>query len=106
MAFLARLDEKELLISETAEAPENTLTITLGDVTCYLPLAGLVDLEQERERLNKELANLSQEIERVSKLLSSPFAEKAPAPVVQKERDKLARLEAIREEIEQRLDSA
>jgi valyl-tRNA synthetase len=106
LAFLARLDEKELLISESAEAPENTLTITLGDVTCYLPLAGLVDLEQERERLNKELANLSQEIERVSKLLSSPFAEKAPAPVVQKERDKLARLEASREEIEQRLDNA
>ncbi len=106
LAFLARLDEAALLIAETADAPDNTLTITLGDVTCYLPLAGLVDLEQERERLNKELANLNGEIQRVSNLLASPFAEKAPAPVVQKERDKLARLEASREEIQERLDNS
>ncbi|MFN2123678.1 MAG: valine--tRNA ligase [Candidatus Promineifilaceae bacterium] len=105
MSFLARLDDAELRISETLDAPENALTITLGDVTCYLPLAGLVDLEQERERLSKELADLVREIERVSNLLAGPFAKRAPANVVQKERDKLARLQASREEIEQRLDN-
>jgi valyl-tRNA synthetase len=106
LAFLARLDEGELLISEALEGPDKALTITLGDVTCYLPLAGLIDLEQERERLNKELAEIGQEIERVSNLLAGPFAEKAPANVVQKERDKMARLEASRDEIRQRLDNA
>ena len=75
LAFLARLDESKLQIVESAEAPDDALTITLGDVTCYLPLAGMIDLEQERQRLSKELANLTQEIERVSKLLASPFAE-------------------------------
>ena len=101
LAFLARLDEDTLQIAQTVAAPDKALTITLGDVTCYLPLAGLVDLEQERERLAKELAGLEEEITRVSNLLSGPFAERAPAAVVQKERDKLARLEASRDEIHQ-----
>jgi len=105
LAFLARLDESEMRISETLDAPDKALTIALGDVTCYLPLAGLVDLEQERERLGKELADLKLEIARVSNLLAGPFAKRAPDNVVQKERDKLARLEASREEIQQRLDN-
>jgi len=105
LASLARLDESKLLIAETVEAAENSVTLALGNVTCYLPLAGLVDREQERKRLGKELANMDKEIERVSKLLSGPFAEKAPPPVVQKERDKLALLQSGRAEIEERLDT-
>ncbi len=103
LAFLARLDEENLLIAESAGAPDNVLTLALGDVTCYLPLAGLVDLDQERRRLTKELANADNEIERVSALLAGPFAEKAPPPVVQKERDKLALLQSGRTEIQERL---
>jgi valyl-tRNA synthetase len=105
LAFLARLDEGQLVIAETADAPDNVLTLALGDVTCYLPLAGLVDLDQERKRLTKELAKVDSEIKRVSNLLAGPFAEKAPPPVVQKERDKLARLQSGRAEIQERLDA-
>ncbi|MFN2141810.1 MAG: class I tRNA ligase family protein, partial [Candidatus Promineifilaceae bacterium] len=100
LSFLARLDEEKLSVVQTAAAPDDVLTITLGDVTCYLPLAGMVDLEQERNRLTRELDDLNREIARVSGLLSGPFAEKAPQQVVQKERDKLARLEASKAEIE------
>ena len=105
LASLARLDEERLIIRAAAAAPENVVTLALGSITCYLPLAGLVDLEQERKRLGQELAGMDQEIERVSKLLSGPFAAKAPAPVVQKERDKLARLQSSRTEIQERLDT-
>jgi valyl-tRNA synthetase len=105
LASLARLDEEQLAIDATADAPENVVTLALGNATCYLPLAGLVDPEQERKRLGKELANMDKEIERVSKLLSGPFAAKAPAPVVQKERDKLARLQSGRTEIQERLEA-
>ena len=55
LAFLARLDEEQLVISETADAPENALTIAIGSVTCYLPLSGLVDLDQERQRLQERV---------------------------------------------------
>ncbi|MEZ4512295.1 MAG: valine--tRNA ligase [Chloroflexota bacterium] len=103
LAFLARLDEEQLVIAADVAAPDNALTIALGDVACYLPLAGLVDLGKERERLDKEIANLTQQIERVSKLLTSPFAQKAPEAVVQKEREKLAALEGSRQELVERL---
>ncbi|MCB9435317.1 MAG: valine--tRNA ligase [Ardenticatenaceae bacterium] len=103
LAFLARLDEEQLVIAADAAAPDNALTIALGDVACYLPLAGLVDLGKERERLDKEIGNLAQQIERVSKLLASPFAQKAPEAVVQKERDKLAELQATQQELVERL---
>ncbi|GAB4274175.1 MAG: valine--tRNA ligase [Candidatus Promineifilaceae bacterium] len=105
LAWLARLDDETLTISAEVVAPEQAVTIALGEVTCYLPLAGMVDLAQEKERLTKELADLNKEIARLSKLLSSPFAEKAPPPVVQKERDKLTQYEAKKEEIEARLAS-
>lgn len=103
LAFLARLDEAQLTIAAEAAAPDNALTVALGDVTCYLPLAGLVDLGKERERLAKEIAGLTQQIERVDKLLASPFAQKAPDAVVQKERDKLAELHAAQQELAARL---
>ncbi|MEI2611102.1 MAG: valine--tRNA ligase [Candidatus Promineifilaceae bacterium] len=105
LAFLARLDEGELQVVESAAAPDNALTISLGDITAYLPLAGLVDLSAERERLSKELADLQGQIERVSKLLNSPFAQRAPADVVQKEKDKLAQLEASQAQVSDRLQS-
>lgn len=103
LCSLARLDDKQLSIAETAEAPANALTLSLGDLTCYLPLAGMVDLSKERDRLGKELADLQNQIDRLTTLLNSPFAQKAPATVVQKERDKLALLQASHQELNERL---
>ncbi len=105
LAFLARLDADQLTIAATLDAPEQALTLALGDVTCYLPLAGMVDLAQEKARLEKELGGLDKEIKRLTNLLNSPFAEKAPPPVVQKERDKLAQAEASQAELRERLAS-
>ncbi|MCP5101180.1 MAG: class I tRNA ligase family protein, partial [Chloroflexi bacterium] len=65
LVFLARFDEEGLVIAETAVAPDNALTISLGDVSCYLPLAGMVDLDKEKERLQKEIAALEKEIKRL-----------------------------------------
>ncbi len=103
LAFLARLDADQLTIAADLEAPEQALTIVQGGVTCYLPLAGMVDLAQEKVRLEKELADLEKEIKRLTGLLNSPFAEKAPPPVVQKERDKLAQAQASHAELSARL---
>ena len=65
----------------------------------------MVDLDKERERLTKELADLDKQIKRVTGLLNSPFAQKAPDAVVQKERDKLANLQASHAELSERLGS-
>lgn len=105
LAALARLGDNELLLTETAVAPDNALTLSLGDVTAYLPLAGMVDLDKERERLTKELNDLAGQIKKKQGLLNSPFAQKAPPAVVQKERDDLARLESAQQELQERLAS-
>lgn len=60
-------------------------------VEIYLPLAGMVDLAEEANRLEKELANAKQELQRAQKKLDNQgFVTKAPAEIVQKEREKLA----------------
>jgi valyl-tRNA synthetase len=105
MSFLARLDPDALHVTnELSAAPQGALPIVLGAATIYLPLAQMIDVQAERDRLNKEQAEVNAQIERLTKLLSSDFANKAPAPVVQRERDKLAdyqaRTEKLREQIE------
>jgi len=91
LAALAYLDEAQLSIVETLPSrPEGALALVAGASEVYLPLAGLVDLDEERARLQKELAEAQAQIERLEKLLGSDFAGKAPAAVVEKERQKLA----------------
>jgi valyl-tRNA synthetase len=91
LAALAQLDPASLTIqSSLAQKPSGHITLVIGTVEVYLPLAGLVDLEIERQRLEKELADTLAQIARLETLLGSAFAEKAPPAVVQKEREKLA----------------
>ncbi|MGB3714268.1 MAG: valine--tRNA ligase [Candidatus Promineifilaceae bacterium] len=105
LTFLARLDDSQTKISATVEAPEAVVTVPLGDITVYLPLAGLVDLEKERSRLQSELAQLDEQKVRLTKLLASAFAQRAPAHVVDREREKLAQIESGRTEIADRLSA-
>jgi len=51
----------------------------VGPVEVYLPLAGLVNIDEERLRLQKDLAETQAQIERLEKLLGSSFAEKSAA---------------------------
>jgi len=55
-----------------------------------IPMAGLIDVKAERQRLQKEIDRLDADQERTQKKLSNPnFVDKAPQAVVQKERVKL-----------------
>ena len=91
IAALAGLDESRLELRESLPVkPEGHVALVAGGAEIFLPLAGLVDSDEERQRLSKELAETEGQISRLEKLLSGSFAEKAPAAVVQKERDRLA----------------
>ena len=91
LAALAYLDPEQLLLADSlAEKPQGQLALVIGGVEVFLPLADLVDMDAERERLQKELAEVESQITRLEELLASPFAERAPAAVVDKERQKLA----------------
>jgi valyl-tRNA synthetase len=90
IAALAYLDESRMEISSgLAVPPEGALSLVVGPIEVFLPVEDVVDLEGERLRLGKELDETKAQVERLEKLLASPFAEKAPPPVVQKEREKL-----------------
>ena len=89
----AAIDEITM-IGLTDEAPKGAVAAILGDIRIFLPLAGLVDLDRERARLEKELKNANGEIARLSgKLGNEGFLKKAPADVVENERAKLAAAE-------------
>jgi valyl-tRNA synthetase len=91
IASLSGLDEAQLTIAESLkDKPKDSVTLVIGSIEIHIPLAGMVDLAEEKSRLEKELRETESHIERLEKLLGSDFANKAPAPVVQKERDKLA----------------
>ncbi|MEV5025873.1 valine--tRNA ligase [Paenibacillus sp. LPE1-1-1.1] len=71
-------------------APDKAMTAILTGAELYLPLAGLIDIEQEIARLEKEHQHLNAEVERVEKKLGNEgFVAKAPAKVIDEERAKM-----------------
>lgn len=103
---LARLDKNTLTLTPSlAEKPAQAVAqIISGGVEIYLPLAGMIDLQAEQERLQKEQAELAKRIAASrGKLSNTSFVSKAPAEVVDKEREKLADLELQAEKIQNRL---
>jgi valyl-tRNA synthetase len=103
LCALARLDPDSLVIARELVPPERAASVVVGDVIAYLPLAGMVDLAAEREHLEAELAKVEARASRSRELLAGPFAERAPAQVVLRERDKLAELRAEADTLSERL---
>ena len=91
ITVLAGLDvEKVNIVESLPNSPEGHIALIAGKVEIHLPLADIVDSEEEKARLAKELSEVESHIERLEKLLSSDFGKKAPAAVVAKEHEKLA----------------
>ena len=87
--FLART-EKPQMSEQLAQKPEQSMSLLAGAVEIYLPLAGLLDIGKELERLDKEIVQAQQEIVRIQgKLANQAFVAKARPEVVEKEREKL-----------------
>jgi valyl-tRNA synthetase len=102
---LAGIEPESLeIVGEPLEPQAETINLVVTPVEISLPLAGLVDVEAERARLEKELAEAEGQIKRLKKLLASPFAEKAPPEVVQKEREKLEDYRETAKKIRQQLE--
>jgi valyl-tRNA synthetase len=104
IASLAGLDFSLLsILSSLQVKPEGAVTLVVGAVEIHIPLAGMVDESAERERLTRELTEAESHIARLEKLLASDFANKAPAAVVQKEREKLAGFKETAEKLKGQL---
>ncbi|MFC0332149.1 valine--tRNA ligase [Paenibacillus sepulcri] len=103
--FVSRFCGTSLLeISLSQEAPDKAMTAVITGAELYLPLAGLIDIDQEIVRLEKEIQNLTGEVERVEKKLGNEgFVAKAPAKVIDEERAKMADYADKREKVKARL---
>ncbi|HHY04150.1 MAG TPA: valine--tRNA ligase [Thermoanaerobacterales bacterium] len=100
---LAKVEKMEFL-SKDAPNPQKALTCVIKGAEIFIPMAGLVDVDMEIERLNKEHKNLIKEIERVNKKMQNKgFLEKAPKEVVDKERAKKQDYTEMIQKVEQRL---
>ncbi len=85
-------------------ASQGALTAVAGNVVAMLPLAGMVDLDAERERLRKEIAAAVAERDRAqSQLGNEAFVARAPDHVVEVQRRRLATAEEQISLLERRL---
>jgi valyl-tRNA synthetase len=88
--FLART-EKPQLHTKLMVKPEQAMSLLAGRVEIYLPLAGMLDIAKELERIDKEIVQAEQERSRLlGKLANQNFVARAKPEVVEKEREKLA----------------
>lgn len=96
---------EELVISSDITAPDLAMSAVLTGAEIYLPLAGLINIEEEIKRLEKELAKWNGEVKRVQgKLANERFVANAPESVVaeerEKEKDYLEKQAAVQDRIE------
>ena len=91
----------EVIISRSPpDDMSGLISVTTGDARMFMPMAELVDVEKERERIDKEIAKARADIERVEqKLANEQFTSKAPEHVINTERDKLDKLRALLENL-------
>jgi valyl-tRNA synthetase len=79
------------IAGESAPRPDKAKAIVLAGAEVVLPMSGMIDVAAEKERLNKEIAEAQDNIARLEARLSDDkFLSKAPPPVVDKERERLA----------------
>ncbi|MBE7031874.1 MAG: valine--tRNA ligase [Ruminococcaceae bacterium] len=101
---LAGASEIEIKADKTA-LPENTVSVVTANAEILLPMDELVDKEKEIERLTKEKTRLEGEIKRVEgKLSNKGFTDKAPAAVVEEERQKGEKYKAMLEKVLESLE--
>ena len=96
----------EIEISANKEnLPQNAMSVLANGIELYMPFEDLVDISEEKERLQKEKERLESEIQRATKMLNNPgFVNKAPAEKVQEEKDKKTKYEDMLETVKNRLE--
>ncbi len=108
LVLLGKVDDGQLTLARAlAEKPKKAVALVAAEgVEAYLPLAGLVNLEQETARLHKAIAEADREIQRARGMLSNDnFTSKAPPHVVQQQQDRLVEQEERITRLKARLEA-
>jgi valyl-tRNA synthetase len=105
IAALAHLDYENLTVVKTIGDPlTEYIPLVVGQDEVYLPLADLINIDEERNRLDKELKDIQNQIKRLQELLQSPFSHKAPHQIVNKEKEKLSNFIEAANKLQEQID--
>ena len=86
------------------DPPKGSVQLVIDGVSVALPLAGIIDVDQESARLAKELARIGQEIAKIeAKLGNEKFLAKAPEHVVAEQQRRKSEAEAARDKLNEAL---
>ena len=100
---LAKLNQIKFL-SKQHEENEKSIVTTVDEIILMIPTDGLIDIEAEKNRLSKELENITNEIEIIDKRLNNPsFIEKAPPKVIEEVKTKKTIFDQRKSEINKAL---
>jgi len=84
---LASLSSLQIIKSDK---PQKAMAQVISDVEVLLPVEGLIDIEKETQRINKELGKVAKDLDQTERKLSdSKFLDRAPEDIIQKEKEKL-----------------
>ena len=104
--FLLKLGFGDELIiqKDNSGIPDNAISIMVDDIKLFIPFEELVDIEEEKARLQNEKTKLEAEVARGEKMLSNPgFVSKAPEAKINEEKEKLAKYKEMLSAVEERL---
>ncbi len=105
--FLGRLASVSDVTTKFDKAgiPDTAVAMVFNGGEIFIPLADLIDLDKEIERLSKELENLDKEIERVSsKLSNEEFVSRAPEKIINVEKEKRNKYLDMRQSVQGRIE--
>jgi valyl-tRNA synthetase len=103
ISALSSTDFSQSAVYETYKPTEELTPLIVGSTEMYINLSINENSEEDKPRLEKELKEAESHIQRLETLLNSDFANKAPAALIQKERDKLAGYKETAEKIKAQL---
>ena len=102
LSFVARLSDIDIL-DESTEKPDSAIAL-VDHMQLLIPMAGLIDKDAELKRLAKEVDKLQGEVKRLTAKLSNPgFTDKAPAKVVDLEKQKLSDAQSALTQLEEQI---
>jgi len=100
---LAKIDN--LIVGEDIKKPGLSASGIISGAELFIPLEGLINIESEKKRLEKELSNLKTQLEKVSKkLANADFLKNAPEDVIEREKGKKADFEEKIEKLNKNLE--
>jgi valyl-tRNA synthetase len=100
-SLVGALARAEVSVDAEATRPHTSALTVLGAAELYVDLAGVVDLAAEHARLDKEIRKVTESIAFIEgKLARADFAERAPAAIVEKERQRLREQQELQQKLE------